>query len=242
MHFRPRFWAFRNFLGLLRFLWNLWVGVYEIAITCSCIAYSLHYNYVSCILGECAWLLMWVLIGLDWVFPMMLLIFARHMFMQTFFLFFPIRSICRVSFYSLSLSLLDRLCYGTQTAQIYSISKPSSRFRVIFFFYSSHTLSFSVPWWEGQDGFLWELPSLWSSSRTLGHSVRFLRHYTTRCHLDLGMGISLWETRVLSCCVYSGVLVQHTWNRYLCASVCIYIQRYTYHSYSGSYIWGTTHP
>ena len=105
MHFRPRFWAFRNFLGLLRFLWNLWVGVYEIAITCSCIAYSLHYNYVSCILGECAWLLMWVLIGLDWVFPMMLLIFARHMFMQTFFLFFPIRSICRVSFYSLSLSL-----------------------------------------------------------------------------------------------------------------------------------------
>ena len=57
-------------MGFLIFLWNIWVGVYEIAITCLCIAFSLHYNYVSCILGVCAYLLIWVLIGLDWAFPM----------------------------------------------------------------------------------------------------------------------------------------------------------------------------
>ena len=57
-------------MGFLIFLWNIWVWVYEIAITCLYIAFSLHYNYVSCILGVCAYLLIWVLIGLDWAFPM----------------------------------------------------------------------------------------------------------------------------------------------------------------------------
>ena len=57
-------------MGFLIFLWNIWVGVYEIAITCLYIAFSLHYNYVSSILGVCAYLLIWVLIGLDWAFPM----------------------------------------------------------------------------------------------------------------------------------------------------------------------------
>ena len=57
-------------MGFLIFLWNIWVWVYEIAITCLYIAFSLHYNYVSSILGVCAYLLIWVLIGLDWAFPM----------------------------------------------------------------------------------------------------------------------------------------------------------------------------
>ena len=147
--------------------------------------------------------------------------YVHAFFIHTFFSFFLFWT-C-VSILSFSLSFSDRLRHGTQTGHIYSSSEPSLRFKVIFFFYSSYTLSYSIPWWEGQDELHWELPSLWCSSETPNHSIGFLWHYATRCHSNSRMGISLWETRVLSCCVYSGVLVQHTWNRYLCASVCIYI-------------------
>ena len=71
--FRHRFWGFSKILEFLSFLWNFWVGFCEIVDIWSCIAFSLHYNNVSCILDVCAWLLFWVLIGLDWVLPMILL-------------------------------------------------------------------------------------------------------------------------------------------------------------------------
>ena len=55
-------------------------------------------------------------IRLDWVFPMILLIFCTShvhaFFMHTFFLFIPFLSTCCVSFYSLSLSLKQTaLCH-----------------------------------------------------------------------------------------------------------------------------------
>ena len=184
----------------------------------------------------------WVLLGLVWVTPMMPLnshVTCSCIFHHTIFSY--LLWTC-VSFCFLSPSLSDRLHYGTQTAQIYSDSKPSSRFQVFFFFYSSRTLSYSIPWWEGQDRLPWEIPGPWRSSETPGHSTKFLQHYATQCHSDSGMGISLWETHALPHRVYSGVLLQLTQHRYLCVLVCFYIQRYTYRSYSGSYIRGATRP
>ena len=168
--------------------------------------------------------------------------FSCHMFMH----FLCIHSFLiyseHVFLSALSFSLSDRLHYGTQTVQIYSGSEPSSRFRFFFFFYSSCTLSYLVPWWEGQYKLLWELPGPWHSSRMPGHSIKFLWHYATRCHSNSWIGISMWETRALSCRVYIGVLLQHTRHWYLCASIRYAILRYTYSSYPGSYCWGTTSP
>ena len=106
--FRPSFWVFEFFLGFLRFLWNFWVGLCWFVVICSCIASSLHYNNVSSILGLCAWLKLWVLLGWIGFLPLMLLIFAHHMFvhffMHPFFSSFFL-NLCSVSSLSLSLSL-----------------------------------------------------------------------------------------------------------------------------------------
>ena len=72
--------------------------------------------------------------------------------------------------------------------------------------------------------------------------VRFCQHSSTRSHSNLRLWISTWETHEVSYHVYLGVLLQHTWHRYCCALVCYCIQRYTYCSYSASYIRGTTCP
>ena len=202
----------------------------------------MHYNNVSCILDVC--LLFWVLIGLHWVLPMMPLIShvtcscIFHAYILFFILNMLLHSILSLS---LSLSLSNRLRHDTQTAQIYS-DLDFLWFRVIFFFYSSRTLSYLVPWWEGQVGLLRELPGPWRSSGTPGNSVEFHRHSSLQSHLDSRLGISTWETHEMSHRVYSGVLLQHARHRYCCASICYYIQRYTYRSYSKSYIRGTTHP
>ena len=180
----------------------------------------------------CAWLLLWVLLGLDWVLPIMLLnchvtcSCTFHAYVLLFFSFYGLR-LCFSSVFSpsLSLSRIEPL-YGTQIEKIHSSSKPSSRFQVILFISSFYFISHPIPWWEGQDRLLWDLmPS---------HFVRFLQHYATQCHSNSRMGISTWETRALSCHVYTGVLLQHTRHRYLCASVCYAILRYTYSSYPGS--------
>ena len=175
-------------------------------------------------------------------------IFTRHMFMHSFFSIFPILNLYCVLFFLLYLSLSLDLSlswiepiYGTQIEKIHSASESWSRFWVIFFCSSYYSLSHPVPWWEGQDGLLWELPRSWRSFGTLGNFVRFCRHSSFRSHSNLELGISTWETHEVSRCVYLGVLLQHTWHRYRCASVCYHIQRYTYCSYSGSYIRGTMH-
>ena len=77
-------------------------------------------------------------VRLDWVLPMMLL--NSHVTWSCIFhayvlSFFPILSLCCVSFCFLLffLSLLDRLRYGTQIAQIYSGSESFLRFQAILF-------------------------------------------------------------------------------------------------------------
>ena len=150
--FRPRFWVFENFLGFLRFLWNcFWVRLCWFVVICSCIESSLHYNNVSCIK------LLWVLIGLDWVFHVILLIYARHMFMH----FSCIRSFISFFFwtyvvfpYVLSLSLSERLLYGTQTEKIYSDSEPFLR--------TSLRTSRPVEFIWNARSFCWILPTLLS--------------------------------------------------------------------------------
>ena len=139
----------------------------------------------------------------------------------------------------LSLSLSDRLRYGTQIVQIYFGLEPTSRFWVILFL-SFCTLSYSVLWWEGQDGLLWELLEMWRSFGTPSYSVELCWHSSPRSHLDLGLGFSTWGTLEMSHRVYIGVLLQHTWQWYLCALFCYHIPRYTYSSYFESYIWGIT--
>ena len=207
-----------------------------------------HALHSKCIIDLCAWLsLLWALIGLVWVSPIRSLFLhvicsCIHSFPS--FLFWT--CIVFYSFFFISLSLDLSLSwiepiYGTQIEKIHSASESLSRFWVIFFCSSYYSLSYPVPWWEGQDGLLWELPRLWRSFGTLGNFVGFCRHSSFRSYSDLELGISTWETHEVSRCVYSGVLLQHTWHRYRCASVCYYIQRYTYCSYFGSYIRGAMH-
>ena len=73
-------------------------------------------------------------------------------FMDTFFLFFPILSMCCVlSFLSFSLSRIEPL-YGTQTEKIHSGLEPSSWFQVILF-WSTYSISHPVPWWKPKKDF-----------------------------------------------------------------------------------------
>ena len=133
---------------------------------------------------------MWVLLGLDWVLPMMLLNFqvtCSYIFHFLFLWFEIVFLFCLLSL-SLSLFWIEPL-YGTQTEKIRSGSEPSSRFRVILFVSSFCSISHLVLWWEGQDELLWELPGQWCTFRTPGHSIGFLWHYITWCHLDSG-----WES------------------------------------------------
>ena len=72
-------------------LWNFWALLCENGSKSSCIASYLHYNNVSCILDVC--LLCWndcVLVGLDWVEPMMFLLLhitCLCIFMHTYLTF-----------------------------------------------------------------------------------------------------------------------------------------------------------
>ena len=72
-------------------LWNFWALLCENGSKSSCIASYLHYNNVSCILDVC--LLCWndcVLVGLDWVEPMMFLLLhitCLCIFMYTYLTF-----------------------------------------------------------------------------------------------------------------------------------------------------------
>ena len=95
------FGVFENFW---RF-WDFWVGCCCFNVICSCIAFSLHYNNVSCILD--VWLIFvdCVLVSLDWVLPMMHLNFAHHIFMH-------FSCICLF----LSFLFSNRLRYSTQSA------------------------------------------------------------------------------------------------------------------------------
>ena len=214
MHLDLRFGVLKFFFWVFEFFCEIYgLGFvnlisYDHALHPHCIITMFH-----AYLDVCDWLLLLSVVRFRLGDPYDALKFSCHLFMR----FSCIRSFL---FYSehvflsvLSLFLSDRLRHGTQTAQIHSDLEPSSRFRVIFFFYSSSTLSYSVPWWEGQDRLLWELLGPWRSSRTPSHSIEFLRHYATQCHSDSRMGISLWGTCVLSCHVYSGVLLQHTRHR-----------------------------
>ena len=106
-------------LGFLRFLWNCWVGCCWFDGICSCIALSLHYNNISCILD--VWLIIvdCVLIDLDWVFTHDVFKFCTShvyaFFMHMSFPFFSFLCYLVVMCFVLSLSLslsLSRIDYA----------------------------------------------------------------------------------------------------------------------------------
>ena len=66
--FRPGFGFLKIFGVFELFFWNFWVGLCWFGDICSCIAFSLHYNNVSCILDVWLIIVVWVLVGLNWVF------------------------------------------------------------------------------------------------------------------------------------------------------------------------------
>ena len=52
-------------------LWIFWVGFCLYDVICSCNALHLHFHNVSCIIDVCLYVETCVLLGLDWVEPMM---------------------------------------------------------------------------------------------------------------------------------------------------------------------------
>ena len=189
MHFLPKFFGvFWKFVGL----WDICeiYGLGFVNLISSNHALHPHCTITTfhAYLDVCDWLLLLSAARFGLGDPHDALKFSCHMFMH----FSCIHSFLIYSehVFPFVLSFSDKLCYGTQTTQIYSSSEPSSWFRVILFFYSSRPLSYLVPWWEGPDELLWELPGSWRSSRTPGHSVKFLRHFSPRSHSDSRLAIS----------------------------------------------------
>ena len=162
-------------------------------------------------------------------------------FMDTFFRFFPILSMCYILLcsLSLSLSLLDR------TFLWHPNRENPLRLRILFMV-PGHPLL--IPLFHLISDSVMRRPR-WTSLRTFKTMV-FIQNTRSFCQIsptllypksfELGdRSPSMGNPRV-SGCVHSGVLLQHACYRYLCASVCYDIQRYTYRSYFKSYIRGTT--
>ena len=130
--------GFLKFFGVFKIFVKFlgWVGLCWLGNVCSCIEFLLHYNNVSCILDVWLIIVVWVLVGLDWVFTHDAFKFCtshvHSFFMHMLYLFFPFLVydvFCSLSLsLSLSPSLSDRPCHGTQTAQIHSDLEPSSWF------------------------------------------------------------------------------------------------------------------
>ena len=111
--------GFLKFFGVFKIFVKFlgWVGLCWLGNVCSCIEFLLHYNNVSCILDVWLIIVVWVLVGLDWVLPMMLLNFARHMFIHFscicyIFSFLFWFMMCSAFSLSLSLSLSFSLSLG----------------------------------------------------------------------------------------------------------------------------------
>ena len=182
-----------------------------------------------------------VLIGLDWVLPMMQFKFCMsHVhayFMHTYY-FLSLYLVVIV--FSLSLSLSRMECE-------WHLSANPLQFGTLLVL-SLLLLILLVPLFtfgsamRRPSGFLGELSETWCSSRGSCCSVELFWHSSTGCHLDLGLGFSYGGTLKVSLRVYIGVLLQHTRHQYLCTSFCHDISRYKYRSYPRSYIRGTTCP
>ena len=97
---------FLKTLGFLRYLWN---GLCSFGAICSCVASSLQYSNVSCILELCDWLLLLSAVRFGLSFTHDAFKFSCHMFMHFSCICYFFLSYSEL----LSLSLSDRLHYGT---------------------------------------------------------------------------------------------------------------------------------
>ena len=128
-------WKILGFSKSKRLLQNFWDGFCVFYLKTSCITFHLHYNNVSCIL-RCVFTLLQtcVLVGLDWVKPMMQLLLHvtcscipmhTYFLFNTFWYYFAAWDFSDCLFLPLSFLFALVCFYGTQM-QIYLISKPSS--------------------------------------------------------------------------------------------------------------------
>ena len=197
-----------------------WLGfvylmIYHHALHFICILTMFHafrgaFNYVEMYAGR---------FGLGFTHDVF--IFVCHMFMHIsciyslFSFFFVLLVMCFLSF-SLSLSWIDCAWHlSTNLLQLGTLLIPS-----LFLLILHPPSSRSIPWWEGWAGLAWELSETWRSSKAPCHSIRLFQHSFIRCHLDSGIGISLWDTLNVPYRVYTGVLLQYTRYRYIYTSVC----------------------
>ena len=139
--------------------------------------------------------------GFGWVHDAF--IFACHMFMyfhayvpSSFYIFYIVSSWCFSNFlsFSLSLSLSLSLSFTLVTSWHLHVNPlcPGTLFvprHLLLLLLLTHSLSRTVPWWEGQIGLLEELFTTWHSFGTPSRSVKFLWHWPTHCHPQLG-----WES------------------------------------------------
>ena len=189
----------KNFGVLEIFLWNFWVRLCCFDVICSCIAFSLHYNNVSCILNLWLTIVDCVLVDLDWVFTHDVFKFCTshvHAFFMHKYLFFSILCFwlwCVLFSLSLSLSLfLSWIDYAmapkarksTPARNHFPGSGPSS---------SDHVPPLNVQFCDekAQKDFLENFQKSWCSSGALGYPIGLCSHFSPLCHSDLGLGISI---------------------------------------------------
>ena len=81
---------------------------------------------------------------------------------------------------------------------------------------------------------------MWHSFGTPRYLIRLLWYYSSDCHIQEGLGISLWDTRELSLRDHIWVLLQYAWFWLFYISFHHFCSRYSYSSHSRAYLWCAT--
>ena len=145
------------------------------------------------------------------------------MFLHTY-PFIPISGYDCVSL-SFSFSLSDRSCMAPKACKSTSGQNPlqgSSSFTFSHTILPPHVRFRDEKAWKD---FLEKLSEMWHSFEVPCCFVKLFQHPSPCHHLDLGLGISTWETLEVFHCVYIGVSLQYTPYRYLYTLVCHDISR-----------------
>ena len=220
--------------------WNFWDVLCDNGSKSSCIASHLHYNNVSCILDVC--LLCWndcVLVGLDWVEPMMFLLLhitCLCIFMHTYLTFSIFLYIDCDWFFSACVSLSFSLILSVSCSMAPKWKSTPSRNSLRFG--SSDPTPSHVRFYDDkarQD----LLENFSKQGIHLEHQVILSDFFDT----DLPTVIHSrgWESLDhLSLHDHIGVLLQYARNRYFSTSFLLSRSRYTYRSYFRDCLRGTT--
>ena len=75
---------------------------------------------------------------------------------------------------------------------------------------------------------------MWHSFETPQYPIGLLKYWSTDCHSQEGMGVSLWDPSELSLHDHTGVLLQYAWIRLFHTLFPYYCSRYLYSSHFGA--------